>query len=330
MGDRASERWDSSRNGSRHPKSGGGKRDTGVWGAEVKLAVIALGGVRRARMMALVMIVLFSLLITSVAAFATDHRWTSLSDGLSITLWEPKDNCQHDVAPAVLVKVDPAQFRFATFSFRSEGLTQPPTIIEWRERTGAAVVFNAGQFLADYSYMGLLLKDGRSIGGKRHPNWHGLFVAEPVMQGLKRAGILDLAMDAFSEDRPVYLEAAQSLMLLDRQGKPRVRRSGKQAQQTVVAELRDGSILLVKTTAESALWELAECLKVGVPDVSQALAFDGGSSSDILIATQTLKGFKGLLDAAPWAALVDGGGQRHVPLPSVMGLFPRKPSERTK
>lgn len=271
-----------------------------------------------------------ALLVTSSAASAPERHWASLSDGLSIALWEPKDDCQHDVAPVVLVKIDPARFRFATFSFRSEGLAQPPTILEWQERTGAAVVINSGQFLADYSYMGLLLKDSRSIGGKRHRSWRGLFVAEPVMPGLKRAGVLDLAMDAFSEDHPAYREAAQSLMLLDRQGKPRVRRSGKQAQQTVVAELRDGSIALVKTTAETTLWDLAECLKVGLPDVSQAMAFDGGSSSDILIATQALKGFKGLLDAAPWAASVDGSGQRHIPLPSVIGIFPRKPPEGTK
>ena len=113
-------------------------------------------------------------------------------------------------------------------------------------------------------------------------------------------------------------------MLLDRQGKPRVKRSGKQAQQTVVAELEDGNILLIKTTADSALWDLAECLKVGLPEVRQALAFDGGSSSDLLVADNVLKNFSGLLDAAPWSAYVNGSGRRHIPLPSVIGIFPRE------
>jgi len=271
-----------------------------------------------------VIFALSNLVALSAGASAPDLQWTSLQEGLVIAVWEPGDQCHDEVAPVVLVKVDPMRFRFATFNYRSEALSQPPTIPEWQQRTGAILVFNAGQFLDDYSYLGLLLKDGRSIGGRRHRSWRGLFVAEPMAQGSKRAGILDLALDEFSEERPAYREAAQSLMLLDRQGRPRVRRSGKQAQQTVVGELRDGTILLIKTTADSALWDLAECIKIGLPEVYQALAFDGGSSSDVLVAPETLKKFPGVLDAAPWSSHVGGSGQRHIPLPSVIAVFPRE------
>lgn len=262
--------------------------------------------------------------VFAAAASAEALHWMRLDEGLAISVWEPRDQCHEEVAPVVLIKVDPVRYRFATFHYRNEGMPEPVPISEWQQRTGAAVVFNAGQFLDDYSYLGLLLKDGRSIGGKRHRSWRGLFVAEPVAQGSRRAGILDLASDEFSEERPAYREVAQSLMLLDRQGKARVKRSGKLAQQTVVAELQDGNILLVKTTADSALWDLAECLKVGLPEVRQALAFDGGSSSDLLVADNVLKNFPGLLDAAPWSSYVNGSGRRHIPLPSVIAVFPRE------
>ena len=258
-----------------------------------------------------------------LTAAAPDIHWSTLGDGLSIGVWEPKEACQDEVVPAVLIKVDPMRWRFAAFYFRKEGLSEPPTIAEWQRRTGAAILFNAGQFLDDYTYMGLLFKDGQSIGGKRHRSWNGLFVAEPNVPGIKPAGILDLTLDNFSEDRPAYREVAQSLMLLDRQGKPRVRRSGKQAQQTILGELKDGTIVLLKTMGESALWNLAECIKAGLPEMRQALALDGGSSSDVLLSAEVLKTFKGVLDATQWSTTVDGSRQLHIPLPSVIGVFPR-------
>ena len=267
---------------------------------------------------------LAGLVISNAPAAPPDIHWSSLGEGFTIAVWEPKEACQEAVVPLVLLKMDPVQFRFATFYFRGEGFSEPPTIMEWQQRTGATILFNAGQFLEDYTYLGLLLKDGRSIGGKRHRSWRGLFVAEPLAPGGKLAGILDLALDDFSEERPSYREVAQSLMLVDRQGKPRVRRSGRQAQQTVIAELTNGTVLLIKTVGESSLWDVAACLKAGLPEIHQALAFDGGSSSDVLVAPEVLRSFKGLLEVTPWAKSVDGSGQRHHPLPSVIAVFPRE------
>jgi uncharacterized protein YigE (DUF2233 family) len=259
------------------------------------------------------------------ALSAADFSWDRLLEGLAAAMWEPRGTCvEEGMAPMVVLKVDPARFRFATFHFRQEGLAAPPTILEWQEYTGAAVVLNAGQFLADYSYLGLLFKDGRSIGGKRHPSWHGLFVAEPLDHGLKQAGILDLSIERFTEMQPAYREAAQSLMLLDRRGQTRVRRSGRQAQQSIVAEYEDGSILLIKTTEETALWELANCLKAGFSGIRQALVLDGGSSSDLLVSPETLARVPGS-GAAAWRSYIDGHGQRHIALPSVIGVFPRNP-----
>jgi uncharacterized protein YigE (DUF2233 family) len=222
-----------------------------------------------------------------------------------------------------MVNVDPERFRFAVYHYRDEGLEEPLTILEWQKRTGAIAVVNAGLFREDYSYLGLLLKDGRSLGGRRHAIWQGLFVAEPVQPGLKKAGILDLSLDRFAEGHPLYREAAQSLMLLDRKRNPRVLRSGKQAYQTVIGEDGDGRILLIKTTAEVTLWELAECLRERLPMIRQAMAMDGGSSSDLLLGAETVGTLKEDRGSSAWQGFVDGSGQRHIPLPSVIGVFPR-------
>jgi uncharacterized protein YigE (DUF2233 family) len=251
-------------------------------------------------------------------------QWDALSPGLEIALWEPEERCQEVVPALVILRVDPERFRFATFHFRSEGLPEPITVQDWQQRTGASVVMNSGLFLEDFSYLGLLLKEGRSIGGKRHGSWQGLFVAEPAAPGFRKAGILDLSLDTFSEDQPAYREAAQALMLLDRTGKTRVRRTGKQAQQTLIGENGDGAILLIKTMSVVGLWELAECLRAGWPELRQAMALDGGSSSDLLLAPELARKLWGERAPESWQGLLDGSGQRHIPLPSVIGLFPRR------
>lgn len=255
---------------------------------------------------------------------AEDLTWDRLFDGLDAAAWTPGPMCQDEVPPLYVIRADPAKVRFSTYQFRDERLEQPLTIQEWHRRTKASVLFNAGLFRENYSYLGLLLKDGRSLGSKRHPQWLGLFVAEPIAPGLRNARVLDLASDLFTEDKPVYREAAQALMLLDRMGKPRVRRSGKRAYQTVVAEDDEGRILVMKSAEPVELWALADCLRTDYPAVRLAMAMDGGSSSDLLIGEELLAGAAPRGAARPWEPLVEGGAGAHISLPAVIGLFPRK------
>lgn len=253
---------------------------------------------------------------------AQEVSWTSLAEGLAVTVWEPSARCD-EVPPLLVVRVDPERFRFSTYHFRDEGLPAPVTIQEWQQRTNASLLFNAGLFREDYSYLGLLFKEGRALGTKRHPRWQGLFVAEPVESGLRKARVLDLAFEPFREDQPAYREAAQSLMLLDRTGKLRVRQTGKRAQQTVVADDWEGRILLIKTTDMVTLGGLAECLRGGFPSIRQAMAMDGGSSSDLLIGSELLKPFRNGREPFQWYSLLDGSGTGHITLPAVIGIQPR-------
>ncbi|WP_447973705.1 phosphodiester glycosidase family protein [Nitrospira sp. Kam-Ns4a] len=255
---------------------------------------------------------------------AQEIRWDSLAPGLEAALWTPGDGCRNQVPPLAIVKVDPERYRFATYHFRDEGLASPPTVQEWQRRLGATVLFNAGLFREDYSYLGLLYRNGRSLGSKRHPQWQGLFVAEPVEPGLRKARVVDLAAEPLAPQRPAYREAAQSLMLVDRSGKPRVRQTGKRAHQTVVGEDGAGHILILKTADETTLWDLALCLRDRFPLLVQAMAMDGGNSSDVLVAGAALAAHTGRDAEGPtWLRLLDGSGTAHIPLPAVIGLFPR-------
>ena len=262
---------------------------------------------------------------TSVSAQVL--TWDRPSEGLAVTVWNPGLRCQGKVPALLLVKMDPEHLRFTTYYFRDEGLPEPPTLAEWQGRTQATILFNAGLFKKDYSYMGLLLKDGRSLGSSLHPQWKGLFVAEPASTGLKKAGVLDLAKESFAVEPPAYRQVAQSLMLLDATGKPRVRRTDKRAHQTVVGEDRTGQILLIKTADVVTMWHLAVCLREGIPDLRHAMAMDGGSSSDVVFAKELLPKEDRGRPVPPWPSLVDGSGTGHVPLPAVIGVTARSTSQ---
>ena len=261
-------------------------------------------------------------------ASAEQVPWERLTAGMQVALWSPVEACPQ-VPALLMLQVDPERFRFSIYQFRDEGLRAPLSIHDWQQRTDAYVLFNAGLFREDYSYLGVLLKEGRSLGGKRHHSWQGLFAAEPTDGKLRKARVLDLAYDGFVENPPLYREAAQSLMLFDRTGKLRVRDSGKRAFQTVVAEDGQGAILVIKTVDVVSLHHLADCLHRQLPSLQQAMAMDGGASSDVIASPDLLHAAQETTSQATWRSMLAGNMGVHIPLPTVIGISPRTPSRGT-
>ncbi len=259
------------------------------------------------------------------SAVADTIPWERLTTGMQVALWNPRDTCPQ--VPALLIlQIDPERFRFSIYQFRDEGLRTPISIHEWQQRTDAYVMFNAGLFREDYSYLGLLLKEGRSLGSKKHHSWQGLFAAEPADGTLRKARVFDLAFEAFTEDPPLYREAAQSLMLFDRMGKFRVKDSGKRAFQTVVAEDGQGPILVIKSADIVSLHHLADCLHRQLPSLQQAMAMDGGASSDVIASQDLLHAAQETAAQSTWRSLLAGNTGVHIPLPTVIGISPRTPA----
>lgn len=254
--------------------------------------------------------------------------WDRLAEGLSIGVWNPPPVCP-GVSPLVVTEIDPNRYRFSVHYYRNEPVGEPPDIHEWQTRTGHDLVFNAGLFRENFAYLGLLYGQGKSLGGKRHTSWMGLFVAEPIASDRHAAGILDLALDSFDEQQPPYGEAAQSLMLLDRTGKVRVRPTGKQSQQTIVAEQEDGRILVLKTTEVTSLHAIGQCLHDAYPGVRQAMAMDGGSSSDLSISPALKQASESRAGSQhPWKSLLNDGTTGHIGLPAVIGISPRRTTSK--
>lgn len=264
-------------------------------------------------------------LLPARSAVAGSIPWERLTTGMQVALWNPRDTCPR-VPVLLMLQIDPERFRFSIYHFRDEGLRAPISIHEWQQRTDAYVMFNAGLFREDYSYLGLLLKEGRPLGSKKHHSWQGLFAAEPTDGTLRKARVFDLAFEAFTEDPPLYREAAQSLMLFDRMGKFRVRDSGKRAFQTVVAEDGQGAILVIKSADVVSLHHLADCLHRQLPSLQQAMAMDGGASSDVIASQDLLHAAQETAAQSTWRSLLAGNTGVHIPLPTVIGISPRTPA----
>ena len=267
-----------------------------------------------------IMFVVFSGPSTTTAQTLTGDQ---LGDGLSISVWNPHLQCP-DVAPLVAVEIDPDRYRFTVHYYRQDGFSDPLDIRQWQERTGHDLVFNAGLFRENYAYLGLLYGKGRSLGSKRHPTWLGLFAAEPAEDRSRRARVLDLTFDTFDERQPSYREVAQSLMLLDRTGKVRVRQTGKRAHQTLVAEQGNGHLLVLKTTEVVSLHALGECLRDAFPSLRQVMAMDGGSSSDVAVSPSLQQATSKMAGLHTWISLLEGSTTTHVELPAVIGISPRR------
>jgi uncharacterized protein YigE (DUF2233 family) len=271
---------------------------------------------------------MFSGPATTTAQILTGDQ---LGDGLSISVWDPHTQCP-DVAPLVAVEIDPDRYRFTVHYYQQDGFSDPLDIRQWQEQTGHDLVFNAGLFRENYAYLGLLYGNGRSLGSKRHATWLGLFVAEPAEGRSRRARVLDLTFDTFDERQPSYREVAQSLMLLDRTGKVRVRQTGKRAHQTLVAEQNNGHILILKTTEAVSLYALGECLRDAFPSLRQVMAMDGGSSSDVAVSPSLRQATSKMAGFHSWIPLLEGSTTTHEGLPAVIGISPRhdQPGPKTR
>ena len=273
-----------------------------------------------ARFLLGIIFIIFSGPATTTAQTLTGDQ---LGDGLFISVWNPQAQCP-DVAPLIAVEIDPDRYRFTVHYYQQDGLADPLDIRQWQERTGHDLVFNAGLFRENYAYLGLLYGNGRSLGSKRHTTWLGLFVAEPAEDRSRRARVLDLTFDTFDEQHVPYREVAQSLMLLDRTGKIRVRQTGKRAHQTLVAEQGDGHLLVLKTTEVVSLHALGECLRDAFPSLRQVMAMDGGSSSDIAVSPSLRQTTSKLAGLHSWIPLLEGNITTHIGLPAVIGISPRQ------
>jgi hypothetical protein len=169
-----------------------------------------------------------------------------------------------------------------------------------------------------------LAKDDRRLGSGLHPQWKALLVSEPRdgKPDVPPAAIIDLEKEAFDWDGRPYRNVMQSFMLLDRDGRIRVRQTDSLASRTVLAQDRGGRILVVFVPGACTLYELAQLLKSADLDIEQAMSLDGGFEAQLSIGQGDAR------SALYGSWVVNDRRQVHieslkVPLPTVVAVIPR-------
>jgi hypothetical protein len=188
-----------------------------------------------------------------------------------------------------VVRLDPAQCRIEPYHESDFPRDRAVSIDGWSRRLGAPVVFNAGLYREDRKHLGVLRRGGKDVGGTRHGTYKAMLVAGTAVKGLPAATVLDLERPDEALRAPRYDQAVQSMMLFDREGDIRVRRSERLAPRTVVGLDRDGRLLVLVTEGSYTLWELADLLRRGTWGLVSAMAMDGGREANLAVESAEVK-----------------------------------------
>ncbi len=213
--------------------------------------------------------------------------------------------------------VEFAPYHFAEAELHLEG---PQPIEDWAKTLGVSMVFNAGQFDEKLQHIGWLKRDGHFVREVFKPQWKGLLLSGPNSgrdQPWSRIADLELAPKEIEES---YRHVVQSMMLIDDQGKLRVRESEKDACRTVVAEDRKGRPMVIITEGAVTLAEFGRWLGAQDLGIVRAMNLDGGIESQLFIHTEELQ----LSFYGQWGTgttmLKGAPGRIRYPLPAVVAV----------
>lgn len=260
-----------------------------------------------------------SALTLSLVREAGGPRWRSLREGMEFATLRGDPYCRQGSSEIAVLRLDPEAVRLRVRHYTRDPDGAPLSIVEWQQHTGALAVFNAGQYYPDLSYMGLLVCDGVRVSRRLHPEFKAALVASPLAassDGRPAARVLDLDHEPLDPASPGWRQVAQSFMLFDRHGQPRIRRTDLVANRTVVGQDGKGRILVITSEGGYTLWDFARLLQKAPLNLSLAMAMDGGYEAELCVNVPpfhyaSFGQWKGKGDAP------DAPGAR-VPLPAVI------------
>ena len=217
-----------------------------------------------------------------LARGSTGLHWKALRPGLEFTTLSGDPYCRRGSSRIALLRLDPARVRLRAHHFGLAPERRPLDVVGWQRVTHADAVFNAGQFLPDWSYMGVLVCGGNVVSGRLHPTFKAALVAGPA-DGGSAARVLDLEHEPLALDHLRWREVVQSFMLFDRSGRIRVRHSDRGANRTAVGVDRRGRLVVFTTVGGYALDDLARLIRDSPLEISHAMSMDGGSEAQLCV-----------------------------------------------
>jgi hypothetical protein len=209
-----------------------------------------------------------------------DEGWSTVRRGLERRVIQIYDAQKQPVESVYIWRIDQKYFRLDVAFDES-----PKSLENWQKETNAALVMNGGYFSINnerYSADGLLVVNGEAsgrsyngfggmlaiTGGEAELRW---LVTEPYNPGER----LQAALQAF----PMLVKPGGSL------GFGAEREDSARARRTVIAQDRQGRILLIVTPqGYFTLHQLSAYLTESDLDLDIAINLDGGGSTGLLVA----------------------------------------------
>jgi hypothetical protein len=254
-----------------------------------------------------------------VAAAAGAFEWRTIGQGFDVADLPVSANGQ-DVDHILLVRIDPARFRFLV----RNAPAGDKDLDQWMAQLGAALVVNGSYFSRHGEPDTPLLSDGTLLGPKNYDAKAGAFVASPSFTGIR-----DLAQEDWRTAFQGADNAMVSYPLLVADGTSRVARSSRWlANRSFVGQDGEGRIIIGTTTdAFFSLDRLAHFLLDARLGLTIALNLDGGpvACQDI-----SLNGYK-RKTYGRWETQVEGDRAQllmtlphgSIPTPVVLAVLPK-------
>ena len=182
----------------------------------------------------------------------------------------------------VVVKINPKYFKFNGYYYKTLNLKKPVDVINWYKKIPSTIIINPGFFTPEYTYLGYFFSNGKNYGTRGHKTFKGLFIAQNSNSG-SVVKIIDLNYDNFNIKNYKKALVVQSFMLFDKFKKCRIKVNEKTASRTAMAIDKQNYLYIFITTGEYTLINFCHLLKSKFPQLINAIAFDGGSSAQLLI-----------------------------------------------
>lgn len=244
-------------------------------------------------------------------------RWKALRPGLEFATLNGSPYCRSGSSEIAMLRVDPARVQVRAHHYGTTHGRHPMDVIAWQRVIGADAVFNAGQFLPDWSYLGALVCSGKVVSRRVHPTFKAALVAGPL-EGGPAARVLDLESEPLVTDPPRWREVVQSFMLFDRTGKLRVRHTDKVANRTAVGEDKRGHLVVFITEGGYTLDDFARLIQRSPLEISHAMSMDGGNEAQMCVDAGGFR-YSCMGGRTRGGAAGDAAGEQ-VPLPTVISL----------
>ncbi len=190
-------------------------------------------------------------------------------------------------ADLFLVRIDPSRYDLKPYHENEFPEEAQVNLSGWADRLKeASALINGGQYYPDRAYMGYLSRDGKIISPGVHPGWKAFLAFAPNPEapaGHPRATVIDHEEKGRRLMPEDYRHVVQSFMILDSEGRIRVRDSHNLAGRAAIGEDEGGRLILIMTPAAVSLHDLAVILKSSGLGLKRVMGLDGGFESQLLV-----------------------------------------------